>query len=244
MPQRSTTAALGLVLLASPCGVPAAQAATTGATYTCAYFPVRIHDLTKGQLATKLPAPTQAAFRDDLVGRLKTLKGWRVVRNSKGHVRIMRPTAKVRPGHVAVTYESLEIRRSHDTFSSHGWTFAYSGDCRIRRKLGTLNNSTVYLNPAFPRPTATTRSVHLLVYEDECSSGLPAGQRLRRYDLRISSAGVAVAYGVKPLKGRQTCQNNPAEVVKLTLDRPLGARKLVDSSYNPGRRIAFPADGL
>jgi hypothetical protein len=87
--------------------------------------------------------------------------------------------------------------------------------------------ASVYLDPAFPKPSATDTEIHVLVEEEGCAGGgMPLG-RLMPAIVDYSSRGVSVSIEVRSSGGIATCPSNQRMPVTVILPEPIGDRELL-----------------
>ena len=92
------------------------------------------------------------------------------------------------------------------------------------------------LDPAHPQPGPDDTQLHVLVSGSACSGGEPLGERLVGPQVELTDDEVVVAFAATPLPaGAYTCPSNPADVVVVTLDEPIGDRTIVDGFDLPPR---------
>jgi hypothetical protein len=116
-----------------------------------------------------------------------------------------------------------------------GWIWAGGsggGPCDERRELPPgLGQVDWVLDPALPLPDATSTELHLLATERACTGASELGDRLLGPQVVESADTVRIAFAAIPLTGAQTCPGNPPTAVTITLERPLGARTLLDGRH-------------
>lgn len=96
-----------------------------------------------------------------------------------------------------------------------------------------------WLDSAYPAPAPDDTELHILAMGHECSNGEPLGDRLIGPQVQVTDEEVAIALAALPLPpGVHTCPGNPADVVLVTLDEPLGDRIVVDGMDAPPRSPA------
>jgi hypothetical protein len=74
-----------------------------------------------------------------------------------------------------------------------------------------------------------------LVTERACASGQSSEGRIVGPQIETDDTSVVVTFGVRPLPGDQACPGNPATMVEVELDEPLGHRTLLDGGRQPTR---------
>jgi hypothetical protein len=111
------------------------------------------------------------------------------------------------------------------------WTWAGSGDCQPRAYgFAGYAGATWALDPAFRRPRAADRVLHILVSEYECSSGRSASGRIGPAFVITDRYEVHIEIQVQTLAGAQDCQAVSPTPATLRLPEPLGERGLRDTN--------------
>ena len=72
-----------------------------------------------------------------------------------------------------------------------------------------------------------------LVTEQACASGQSSEGRIVEQQIDYLGDSVVVTFRVRPLPGDQECPGNPATMVEVELDEPLGHRTLLDGGRQP-----------
>jgi hypothetical protein len=150
---------------------------------------------------------------------------WRVASRSDTSVVFLatKPKSTDGPGWVALIADRLD----------RGWVIQNGGDCQPLPVIpGGYRPATWALDPAYAKPTATTRTLHLLVTENACSSGQSADDRLSPAFVVADVGQVVVTIDVLHQAEAQDCPGNPPSTVTLRLPAPLGDRSLVDGNVN------------
>jgi hypothetical protein len=80
---------------------------------------------------------------------------------------------------------------------------------------------------------AETTEFLALVTERACASGQTSEGRIVGPEIEVDDSSVVVTFGVRPLSGAQACPGNPATMVEVELDEPLGHRTLLDGGRQP-----------
>ncbi|AXV05791.1 hypothetical protein DVS28_a1090 [Euzebya pacifica] len=76
-----------------------------------------------------------------------------------------------------------------------------------------------------------------------CNSGQDAAGRIEVHQQATTEEAVEIMVAVRPREGVQTCSSNPATPYTLTLDDPIGQRRVLDTSLCPLRPLEVaPAD--
>jgi hypothetical protein len=127
-------------------------------------------------------------------------------------------------------------------FDGATWKWAGMGDCRLEGEPGDgWGAANWVIDPAFDRPTAKTRKLHLLVSEVECNPSVPIVGRLAPAFVFFEPRTVRIQVLVQEVDPPGSCDGlKPTELgtpvaVTLTLPERLGARKLRDSTPEPCR---------
>jgi hypothetical protein len=97
-----------------------------------------------------------------------------------------------------------------------------------------FGRATWALDPAFPAPKPGSTELHILVWEQACSSGTPPTGRMSAPVIRYADTTVTITIGVRPLSGAQDCQGITRGTPDLVqLAEPLGTRTLLDGGHVP-----------
>jgi hypothetical protein len=118
-----------------------------------------------------------------------------------------------------------------------GWTFSEGGNCDLKVQLPEgVSFASWRLDPAHPT-NASSAEVRVLGTEMACANGdAPNGRVLAPVILSTDEA-VTIALVVRTVPGGADCPGNPEFPFSITLDEPLGTRKLFDgSSFPPAPR--------
>jgi hypothetical protein len=75
----------------------------------------------------------------------------------------------------------------------------------------------------------------VMVTEAACASGRSSEGRVVGPDISYTDETVTITFGVRPLPGGQECPGNPATLMPVRLDEPLGTRTLLDGGTDPPR---------
>lgn len=95
-----------------------------------------------------------------------------------------------------------------------------------------------HLDPREPAPDERTRELHLVVNDFQCASGTPPDDRLHPPEIRAGEDEVVITFSARALTDGQDCPGHGPAVRTVTLDEPLGDRRLFDG--RAGER--FPRD--
>jgi hypothetical protein len=97
-----------------------------------------------------------------------------------------------------------------------------------------FGRATWALDRAFPTPKAGSSELHILVWEQACSSGTPSTGRMSAPVIQYADTTVTITIGVRPLSGAQDCQGITRGTPDLVqLSEPLGTRTLLDGGHVP-----------
>ena len=81
-----------------------------------------------------------------------------------------------------------------------------------------------------------TTAFPALVMEVNCASGQTSEGRIVGPEISYDADQVVVTFAVRPPPGdAHACPSNPATLVKVTLNEPLGERRLIDGGADPPR---------
>jgi hypothetical protein len=116
------------------------------------------------------------------------------------------------------------------------WQFEQSGGCGLQRHVAGASYASWVLDGNQPAPTEASAILHLRVSPMECTSGEPAGARVRAPTVQETDDEVIITVLLDPLPpGSYTCigiigNETPVDVV---LTHPLGDRRLLDGLPYP-----------
>ena len=175
------------------------------------------------------------AFFRDLAGNPQGLTtdpaGWYVLARTETSAEVV---------HRGTPSALVTMSRKGDRWIMDGYGSSGTEVCRDPRAVLPPGLSTVdwALDPAFPAPTATDTTVHVLVNERACASGQPLGTRLVGPETAVVDGQVLIAFAARPLgEGFHSCQGNLGEPVTVILSAPLGTRALADGTFVPPRPV-------
>ncbi len=175
--------------------------------------------------------PQYEALRDGLAlfaaeGGLVPTTGWRVVASNATRILFVADV----PGAASPEWWSIGVEL-HDG----RWEWAGGGTCNLRVVLGPgIRPAEWAPDPAFAAPGPAATSVHVLVWEMDCTSGQPATGRVTGPIVGYGADAVTITFGVRPLPAQnQTCPGNPPTPVVVELAEPLGDRELLDGGTFP-----------
>jgi hypothetical protein len=234
---RGTTACAAVLLVAACAGGPGGGSET----FWCSGEPVPAGVLENGATAESLEhAEALAGHEVPVIDPAE----WIVLSESDENVALIRELDEpedLGAGDVR-THELLAIAwvDAANLDPSPAWVLDRHSSCALAVDAGTDGGAaTVTLDPGAP-PDAAATTVHLLVTEQACNSGLDADGRVRvvRLDQGESTIGVHVV--VDPREGDQSCPSNPATPFVVELDAPLDGRGLYDVSVSPPRELEMP----
>jgi hypothetical protein len=230
---------VALLLLASGCGTPLADAAEP--TYTCHDRPIPLDVMSTARPATQLGPDGRAALKGHEVRPVEDLDKWRIVEETGERVAIMKRFDEPEErGRATATHDFLVVERFGPPAADGrpSWHLRSRGGCSLRQDLGDLGVAELALDPAKP---ATGNSLHLLVTERDCASGQSAAGRIRVVGLEETDRDVRLVIGVERAPGNfHNCMGNPATPYTVELSRPLGDRVPLDASLHPTREIITP----
>jgi hypothetical protein len=121
-----------------------------------------------------------------------------------------------------------------------GWRVDSWGQCRPSAVLPGLGPARWTFDPNVPAPSAGDRRFVALVTEMACASGQPADGRILPPVVLYGRDDILVIFGVRPLGGAQNCPGNPATRIVVTLDEPIGDRRVMDGGFLPARDPTEP----
>ena len=113
------------------------------------------------------------------------------------------------------------------------WTWRGHGDCGLRPLLADDDTSWAELTASDGTGTVVTVSVS----ERECTSGRNPEAFLREPVMVQEEHSVTVYWTTTPPDGFESCPGNPSVERTITLDEPLGDRRLLDGSTWPPRPV-------
>ena len=221
----------------SPEALPQATSGSAQASLTCGgrTFPASRLEAPTG--AQKASGPEFDALRATLAKLVSEFPGsstwsWRLAgRDNTGAIFLAQTDA--------LGWVSVEL-----TADASGWQPGSMGQCSLRVVLSPEYGPASWaLDPAFPSPAGDTTELHILVWDEACSSGSPASGRMSAPVIQYSSATVTITIGVRPLQpGPNTCPMPPGTPASLRLSEPLGTRTLLDGGHVPAAPPS-PANG-
>lgn len=125
----------------------------------------------------------------------------------------------------------IHLEKVGTGWKAYGW-----GDCRLAPALpARLSWATLTFDGDPPAPTA--KEIRLGVTERECSSGRDPSPFLQEPAIVETDRSVTVYWTVTMPTGNQNCIGNRPTPRTITLERPLGARELMDGSTWPARPV-------
>ena len=115
------------------------------------------------------------------------------------------------------------------------WQWAGSGDCQPRAwgPSGYVGAQWT-LDPAFPAPNPSTRVLHILVSEPECSGGGSASGRIGPAYVVVDRYEVHIEIVVKHRSDAEACEPTRPTPATVELQAPLGDRILHDTNQHLG----------
>ena len=125
-----------------------------------------------------------------------------------------------------------------ERFDDGHWAQTEYGGCEhLAPAHPTAVAATWDLDPAQPRPSASTRRLRVLVHEESCAGFASARGRIRRPRVFVDGRRMVVTLFIKPIRGNVTCPGTPPTPYVVRLPRALGARALMDGGRVPARTI-------
>lgn len=122
-----------------------------------------------------------------------------------------------------------------------GWKVVGYGQCRPRAVLEGLNGATWVLDPRAAFPGPEDNEFVALVTETACAGGQSSEGRILSPTILYGQREVLVVFAVRPQPGEFfTCPGNPATRVLVSLEEPLGERRLLDGGVFPPHDPAEP----
>jgi hypothetical protein len=174
-------------------------------------------------LATDPPGIREAMdeFLSDEEGQHWPREGWKLLHRTETDALVVHHE----PETGGISFMSLELEGL-----MWRWAGASSGGpCPLQIRLPEgLGPVTWRLDPAAGPLTPEMTSIAVLVTEMDCASGQPMGDRLIGPELLMTDEEVLIVFGVEPLSGGQSCQDNPEQPVTVELPGPLGDRMVRD----------------
>jgi hypothetical protein len=115
-----------------------------------------------------------------------------------------------------------------------GWRTVAKGGCTTEPSWGESVTASWEVDKRFP-PQASDETLHLLIAENACRSGIDPRPRLETPRVVYGEATVTIALFVRPPpgKGTFTCVGPPPVPIVVELDEPLGDRELLDGGVYP-----------
>jgi hypothetical protein len=124
------------------------------------------------------------------------------------------------------------------------WELDMKGDCQPEVVLPAgVSRAEWRLDPAFPRPAAGDRQIHVLINEQACASGQSPEGRVLPPIVAPSQTAMTIVILVTQRPGGQDCPGNPDFAMTVDLPEPLGGRPLLDGAVFPPRDVTKPASG-
>jgi hypothetical protein len=89
-------------------------------------------------------------------------------------------------------------------------------------------------------PSATSRSLEVVVHETACASGLSPEDRILPPHVEYGPTSISIRFMIVPLPGIQACPGAPGAPMRVELTEPIGSRTLLDAGTDPPvERLAF-----
>ena len=122
------------------------------------------------------------------------------------------------------------------------WTSDISGDCQPEVVLPQgVGRAEWRLDPAFPRPAAGDRQIHVLINERACANGQSPQGRVLRPIVSPGQTAMTISILVTTIGG--DCPGNPDFAMTVDLPEPIGERPLLDGAVYPPRDVTKPSSG-
>jgi hypothetical protein len=214
----------------SPEVLPSATSAIGDAQLTCGGRAFLAAGLAASPGAEKAAGPEFDALRAALAKFGAEFPGsagltWRLAgRDPSGAIFVARTDALGSPGWVSI---ELDV-------GTDGWQPRNMGSCDPNVVLSAeFGPATWALDPAFPAPVPGSTELHVLVWEQACSSSSPATGRMSAPIVEYGATTVTMTIGVRPRGGVQTCPGPPGTPALVELSEPLGSRTLLDGGHVP-----------
>jgi hypothetical protein len=114
------------------------------------------------------------------------------------------------------------------------WQLDMAGACQPEVALpGGAGRAEWRLDPAFPDPGPTDRTIHVLINERACAGGQSPEGRVLPPAITVTAESVAIAIAVQPRPGGNDCMGNPDSPMTIELPEPLDGRPLFDGAVFP-----------
>ena len=125
-----------------------------------------------------------------------------------------------------------------ERFADGHWAETEYGGCeRLAPAHPTAVAASWDLDPAQPRPSASTRRLRVLVHEESCAGFSSARGRIRRPRVFVDGRRMIVTIFVDPIRATVTCPGTPPTPYVLRLPRAVGSRALMDGRRVPARTV-------
>lgn len=177
------------------------------------------------------PDPAAAALRTEITASGLPRDGWVRVAQLADKVQFVAPNI-AQDGWVVV---GVALRNGR-------WELDLKGDCQPEVVLPVgVGRAEWRLDPAFPRPAAGDRQIHVLINERACASGQSPEGRVLPPIIGSSQTAVTIAVLVTTIGG--DCPGNPDFAMAIDLPEPLGGRALLDGAVFPPIDVTKPSSG-
>lgn len=183
------------------------------------------------------PDAAAAALRAEIIGSASELRlprsGWVRVAQLADRVQFVAPDGDGDGWFVV----GLMVRDGR-------WTLDLMGECQPEVVLPAgVGRAEWRLDPAFPRPAAGDRQIHVLINELACAGGQSPEGRVLPPIVAPSQTAMTISILVTNRPGGQDCPGNPDFPMTVDLPEPLGGRPLLDGAVFPPRDVTRPSSG-
>jgi hypothetical protein len=200
--------------------VPAADPTLTRQVEMCGVFPVEAID--SPPLEGDDQSPEVVALRQSMDGSPESNASWRWVMRDASHAIFL--------GRLGKEWSCALFEWSGSKWAPRG--FAIGG--RLRAHIWEdLDVAHWWLGRSVER---THSVIQAFVEEGSCSSASYATGRIGSPLVEFTSGTITITFGVRPLRGDQSCMGNPPTPVILDLGEPIGDRVLLDGSTHPAHQ--------
>jgi hypothetical protein len=111
-----------------------------------------------------------------------------------------------------------------------GWVPTTLVDCQVVPfTTSSPGNASWRLDPSFPKPSAQSTEIHILVTEEACASGSSPAGRILPPVASYQDQSLTIDIAIRGI-GIATCPSNPSLPVTIVLPEALGDRQLVGAS--------------
>jgi len=114
------------------------------------------------------------------------------------------------------------------------WRYAQSGsNCLVRPHREGRTLARWGHDPAGPEVSSATSTLHLIVNDEPCASGIGPDERLDDPIIKSTPTALTITFTSRPPPGDQNCPSHPPARRLVTLPEPLGDRELRDGGIFP-----------